>query len=52
MQVINLHVKLYVSDGCDADEVIQEMEYDFDHEEIQLTEITEILGVQQTDSNF
>ena len=52
MQVINLQVKLYVSDNCDTDEVVQEMEYSFEHDEIQLTEIAEILYVKQADSNF
>ena len=52
MQVIDLHVKLYVSDDCDTDAVVQEMEYSFEHDEIQLTEIAEIMHVKQTDSNF
>lgn len=49
MKVVNLHVKLYISDDRDAYEVIEEMTYDFDHEAIQLTEIAEILSVKQTD---
>jgi len=52
MQVINLQVKLYVSDDFDADDIVQEMEYSFKHDEIQLTEIAEILYVKQTESNF
>ena len=52
MQVINLQVKLYVSDDCDVDEVVQEMDYSFEHEEIELTEIAEIINVKQTDSNL
>ena len=52
MQVINLQVKLYVSDDCDTDAVVQEMDYSFEHDEVRLTEITEILYVKQTDYTF
>lgn len=52
MQVINLHVKLYVDDDSDADEVVQEMDYSFEHDKIQLTEISEVMYVKQTEYNF
>lgn len=49
MKVINLVVKLYVDDSYDPDEIIEDMNYDFEHEAIQLTEIAEVLSVKQKD---
>lgn len=52
MKVINLQVKLYVDDSCEADDIVESMTYEFEHEAIQLTEIAEVLSVKELDYNL
>ncbi len=43
---VYVSVKLYLKPGADIDEVVQECEYTFTHEDILETEIVDILDTQ------